>query len=173
MTLKIIISHTFPENFIEITQVVQKILSLSLSIFLWLFLAIFIIFWIFWHFLVTKKRMMTAYNRWCQHFFSFNVLQINSLTIVKVFHVSSWNVTTQYDPLNLTPLSSSPEKTNLRKPSFIRFNYRSTRTKCEIYSKLTIKTPERRHWRRSSVFIVNFEHISCLVLVFLLLTLIR
>ena len=25
---------------------------------------------------------------------------------------------------------------------------------------LTIKTPERRQWRRSGVFIVNFEHIS-------------
>ena len=37
--------------------------------------------------------------------------------------------------------------------------------------KLTIKTPERRHWRRSDVFIVNFEHNSHLVLVFLLLTL--
>ena len=37
--------------------------------------------------------------------------------------------------------------------------------------KLTIKTPERRHWRHSGVFIVNFEHISHLVLVFLLLTL--
>ena len=41
------------------------------------------------------------------------------------------------------------------------------------YSKLTIETPERRHWRRSGVFIVNFEHISHLVLVFLLLTLNR
>ena len=30
-----------------------------------------------------------------------------------------------------------------------------------------IKTPERRQWRRYSVFIVNFEHISHLVLVFL------
>ena len=40
-------------------------------------------------------------------------------------------------------------------------------------SKLTIKTPERRYWRRSGVFIVNFEHISHLVLVFLLLTLSR
>ena len=28
-----------------------------------------------------------------------------------------------------------------------------------------------RHWRRSGIFIVNFEHISHLVLVFLLLTL--
>ena len=43
--------------------------------------------------------------------------------------------------------------------------------RCEICSKLTIKIPERRHWRRSGIFIVNFEHISYLVLVFLLLTL--
>ena len=35
---------------------------------------------------------------------------------------------------------------------------------------LTIKTPERRQYRRSGVFIVNFEHISRQVLVFLLLT---
>ena len=42
---------------------------------------------------------------------------------------------------------------------------------CEIYSKLTIKTPERRHRRRSGVFIVNFEQISGIVLVFPLLTL--
>ena len=48
---------------------------------------------------------------------------------------------------------------------------KNTRTRCEISSKLTIKTLERRHWRRSSVFIVNFEHISHLVLMFLLLTL--
>ena len=49
---------------------------------------------------------------------------------------------------------------------------RNTRARCEICSKLTIKTPERRQWR-SGVFIVNFEHISHLVLVFLLLTLSR
>ena len=50
---------------------------------------------------------------------------------------------------------------------------RSTRTRCELCSKITIKTPEQLHWRRSGVFIVNFEHISHLVLVFLLLTLTR
>ena len=54
-----------------------------------------------------------------------------------------------------------------------KVNNGSTRTRCEICSKLTIKTPERRKWRRSGVFIVNFEHISHLVLVFLLLTLCR
>ena len=34
-------------------------------------------------------------------------------------------------------------------------------SKCDqirIYSKLTIKTPERRQWRRTCVFIVDFEH---------------
>ena len=53
----------------------------------------------------------------------------------------------------------------------LKVNNGSTRTRCEICSKLTIKIPERRHWRRSGIFIVNFEHISHLVLVFLLLTL--
>ena len=43
---------------------------------------------------------------------------------------------------------------------------RNTRARNEISSKLTIKT--RRWWCRSGVLIVNFEHISHLVLVFLL-----
>ena len=42
----------------------------------------------------------------------------------------------------------------------ITVNNKSTRTRCEIC-----------HWRRSGVFIVNFEQILNLVLVFLLLTL--
>ena len=29
----------------------------------------------------------------------------------------------------------------------LKFNNKNTRTRCEICSKLTIKTPERRHWR--------------------------
>ena len=36
-------------------------------------------------------------------------------------------------------------------------------------SKLKIETLEWRQWRRSAIFIINFEHISHLVLVFLLL----
>ena len=46
---------------------------------------------------------------------------------------------------------------------------RNTRTRFEICSKLTIKTPEFLI-NVFIVFIVNFEHISHLVLVFLLLT---
>ena len=52
-----------------------------------------------------------------------------------------------------------------------KLNNKNARTRCEICSKLTIKTPKRRSWCRSGVFTVNFEHISHLVLVFLLLTL--
>ena len=37
--------------------------------------------------------------------------------------------------------------------------------------KLTVKTAERHQWRRSGVFIVNSEHISNIILLFLLLTL--
>ena len=54
----------------------------------------------------------------------------------------------------------------------LKVNNRSTKARCGICSKLTIKTPERRQWHLSGVFIVNFEHISHLVLVreFLFLT---
>ena len=48
-----------------------------------------------------------------------------------------------------------------------------TSKKVEVCSKLTIKTPEWRYWRPSGVFIVNFEPVSHLFLVFLLLTLNR
>ena len=50
----------------------------------------------------------------------------------------------------------------------LKVNNRNTRTWCEICSELTTKMPKRG---RPGVFIVNFEHISHLVLVFLLLTL--
>ena len=51
----------------------------------------------------------------------------------------------------------------------LKINNINNRARCEICSKLTIKTPEWCYWHRSAVFIVNFEHISHLVLVFLLL----
>ena len=62
-----------------------------------------------------------------------------------------------------------PLRVNFQSPACIyllKVNNRNTRTRCEICSKLT-KTPERCQ----AVFIVKFEHISRLVLLFLLLTL--
>ena len=64
--------HIFPENFIEISQGVQKIWRMFLNI--GYFCQFSSIFWIFWHFFVTKKLMTLAYNRWLQHFFTFNLL---------------------------------------------------------------------------------------------------
>ena len=45
---------------------------------------------------------------------------------------------------------------------------RITRKRCEKCSKFTITVPKRRQWRLSWFFVVNFEHMSHL-LVFLLL----
>ena len=53
----------------------------------------------------------------------------------------------------------------------LKVNIRNTRTRCEICSKLTIKTPKQRPLDFSGLFIVNFEHILHFVLVLLLLTL--
>ena len=39
-----------------------------------------------------------------------------------------------------------------------KVNNKNTRKRCQICSKLTIKTPERRDWRQFDVFI-NLEHI--------------
>ena len=39
-------------------------------------------------------------------------------------------------------------------------NNRNKKTVSEICSRRTIKTLDRRYWRRSVVFIINFEQIS-------------
>ena len=54
----------------------------------------------------------------------------------------------------LSPLTVSVPSRHLPAQSYI------TRAKCEICSRLNIKTPEPRHWRCSGVFIVNFEHVT-------------
>ena len=53
----------------------------------------------------------------------------------------------------------------------LRINDRNIRKRCELFSKLTRNTPEQRQWRRSGVFILNFEYISHLFAAFLWLTL--
>ena len=64
----------------------------------------------------------------------------------------------------------SGEIANLANIYLFKVTNKNTRKRCEIYSKLTIKTPERRQRRYSGVFMVNFEYISQLFLVFLLVT---
>ena len=58
---------------------------------------------------------------------------------------------------NLTGhVSTSSDKLYLA--YLFKVNNRNTGKRFETCSKLIIKTPERHNWRRSDVFIVNFEH---------------
>ena len=86
--------------------------------------------------------------------------------IVECISISSIILNLKKSLYSFNPNSSCPAGNYI-----FKVNNRNTRTRCEICSKLTIKIPER--WRRSGTFIVNFEHISHLVLVFLLITLSR
>ena len=61
---------------------------------------------------------------------------------------------------NLDIFSQLTQKHNPVPIYLLKVNSRHTRTRFEICSKLTIKAPERRHWRCSGVFIVNFEHLT-------------
>ena len=53
----------------------------------------------------------------------------------------------------------------------LKVNNKNIRTRSKLCSTLIIKTSERRHWRHSDVFIVNFEHISHRALVNVLVSL--
>ena len=55
----------------------------------------------------------------------------------------------------------------------LKVNNRNSRTRCEICSKLILKIPERHQRCHSGIFIVSFEHILHLALLFLLLNLSR
>ena len=49
----------------------------------------------------------------------------------------------------------------------LKVNNRNTRKRCEICSKLTIKTPERRHWRWHSLpWAGKFDRPKCIVTAF-------
>ena len=80
----------------------------------------------------------------------------------------SWHVAS-FRWLELLTMFPTGNKTCPAGNHVFKVNNRKTR-KCEICSKLTLETTARRHWRRSDVIIVNFKHISHLVVTFLLLT---
>ena len=97
-----------------------------------------------------------------------------SLTPAKLHSCEVWEINS--DQLFCRASQSQCSEANAYTPAIIYLftvNNRNTKARHETCSKLTIKTPERRHWPRSGVFIVNFEHVSRLLLVFLLLTLSR
>ena len=66
--------------------------------------------------------------------------------------------------MNTRRYDSSPANIYL-----FKVNKRNTRKRYEICSKLTIKTPERPHWRRSGVFSFNVFNVSWKIVNFELL----
>ena len=70
-------------------------------------------------------------------------------------------VKTFYDEFNIVRVSIF----------FFKATNRNTGKRCKKLATTTTKKTEQRQWGHSGVFIVNFEHISCLFLLFLLVTL--
>ena len=90
-------------------------------------------------------------------------------TLLWCFYCWLWASKYQLDWANFGPMIIF--KTYQVGIYLLKVNDRNTKTRYEICSIVRIKTPERCQWRRSGIFILNFEGISYLVLVFLLLTL--
>ena len=99
-------------------------------------------------------------------------LNENIFIVEKEFHNSETVDLVCIDYSKIISLKLAPlfRKVTLAGDCMFKVNNRTTRARCEICSKLTMKAHE---WRHSGGFIVNFEHISHLALVFLLLTLSR
>ena len=91
---------------------------------------------------------------------------------VKLFKWVSMNQMKQVPDMFLLVMSTGTDNLFLVGNYMVKVN-NSTSARCEICLKLMMKTPQRRQWRHSGGFIVNFEHILHLILVFLLLTLSR
>ena len=108
-----------------------------------------------------KDSEFKAYSRHCT-FWSMINLEYNIIKLWCLARILSVSNPSQMfnKVLNTTRICrDSPYKYN--GSYLLKVNSGNNRAAmCEICSKLTIKTPERRQWRRSKVFIVNFQQIS-------------
>ena len=122
-------------------------------------------------------RQTSLTSSWCFYYCSLWTY-FTSFSGVSIVEFEQANVSLGYC-LHISGQSSHfvpHENTSLPSPVdnyMFKVNNKNTRARYEICSKLTIKTPERSHWRQSGVFVVNFEHTSHHVVVFLFLTLSR
>ena len=106
---------------------------------------------LFWHILLLKYNFyfhLPFQNKKCNAIFPNFTMQTIQSQVIFICKVKMFVTETSEKFLYLLCGIYLPKVKN-----------RSTRTRCEICSKLTIKTPERRQWRRSSVSIVNFQRI--------------
>ena len=105
------------------------------------------------------------------------IIWIGTFIVFPTFSLLSTDPTVRFSsqfPAHLTRKGDLTERSNSPVGNYMcKVNNRNTRTRCEVCSKLTIKTPAQRHYCRSFVFIVNFGHLLHLVLMFPLLILNR
>ena len=82
----------------------------------------------------------------------FLLLTLNKNILWKKFTVQILMMSLENVILNKSGTQQNPAHSYL-----FEVNNKNSRKRCEICSKLTIKTPELRHWRHSVVFIVNIS----------------
>ena len=105
---------------------------------------------------------------------SSDVFNVNFERILRLFLVSLLLILNRYICAEVHGHCSNVFTNNFPAGNYMfKVNNKNPRTWCEICSKLKIKAPKQRNWRRSGVFNVNFEHISYLILAFLFSTLSR
>ena len=105
-----------------------------------------------------------------------NIFKAQNMKELKHFRMKCWESPREgiWNKMQFTPVWNTDNLPNITTTTGIylfKVNNGHTRTMCQICSELTIKKRERRQWRRSGVFNVNYEQISQIVLVFPLLTL--
>ena len=109
-----------------------------------------------------------------QHCDRLSLLFLKNWPITSLLHilVTLWYlvVTTRWYILR-KPASDSYRSAYPANIYMFKANNRNHRKGCGICSKLTAKKAEQRQWTLSGFFIVNFEHISHLFIMFVLLTL--
>ena len=111
VTFNIFIRHIFPENWIEIPQVVRRIWKFSSTI-LANFITFFFFFWTFWYFLVANKLMREHIANDVNIFYLqpiFNRLFNNCIKLYWYWISSFWNMSFFFQ-----------KKTISKKPSLIR-----------------------------------------------------
>ena len=95
-----------------------------------------------------KLRILFKYNERDLYCKDLNILLVNNVSIISVIE-KWWSNLTEYFE-KILPAANI---------YLLKVNNKNTRKRCEICSKLTIKTPERRHWCRSGAFILDFEQV--------------
>ena len=114
-----------------------------------------------------KLQILTLFTQW-----KLVSKEPNGQLLIKYFPVD-WDSASQYDSSRTQNWQRFKDSLSPAWNYVFKVNNSDTRTRREIYSQSTIQTLERHYWRRHGVFIVSFEHILHLVVVFLWLTLSR